>query len=211
VQRYRQEVAESGVGKVKPLDLPVLRAKMAAKSQANRKKQPPGGGGGAGRVGANINKVESEESAYIRISASSIGSFTESRDRFEANKNEASTKQKWQGGIYSGRHADPTLLTPEEAAGVDWKKFYRSVSDRDQFGRRHFVYELPASGATRNSGASGASGGAAPTRLTEEEAARIDWMKSHRTGGRRDPVTGRRELLYKLPTAVGGGRPSVSS
>jgi len=193
---------------VKPLDLPVLRAKMAAKSQANRKKQPPGGGGAAGRVGANINKVESEESAYIRISASSIGSFTESRDRFEANKNEASTKQKWQGGIFPGRRTDPTLLTPEEAAGVDWKKFYRGVSDRDQFGRRHFVYELPASGAT---GASGASGGAAPTRLTEEEAARIDWMKLHRTGGRRNPATGRRELLYKLPTALGVGRPSVSS
>ena len=95
-------------------------------------------------------------------------------------------------------------MTPEEAAGVDWKKFYRAVSDRDQFGRRHFVYELPASGASGN------SGGAAPTRLSEEEAARIDWMKLHRTGGLRDPVTGRRELLYKLPTAVGAGRPSVS-
>ena len=42
------------------------------------------------------------------------------------------------------------VLTAEEAAMVDWKRFHRVVSDRDQAGRHHFLYQLPANNQSRN-------------------------------------------------------------
>ena len=68
-------------------------------------------------------------------------------------------------------------LTEEAAAGVDWKRFHRVVSGRDDAGRHR--YEMPA-----------------------REASMIDWRKFHRVAGPRDDLTGRRSWLFRIPSQV---------
>ena len=76
---------------------------------------------------------------------------------------------------------------------MDWKQFHRVVSRRDAGGRRHTLYALPETDGQVGDGDS-------RKLVTEEEAQYIDWMKYHRIGGPRDPLTGKRSSLYELPS-----------
>jgi len=126
---------------------------------------------GVGR-GKNVNQARNNQ----RSSASKSSSVREPKAIIQGNRDRGNRR----------------VLTAEEAAMVDWKRFHRVVSDRDQAGRHHFLYQLPANNRSRN-------GVAAPRMLTEAEALKIDWKKFHRVGGPRDQVTGRRSCHYKLP------------
>jgi len=80
------------------------------------------------------------------------------------------------------------LVTAEEASVVDWKRFHRIVSPRDDRGRRRYVYALPFGKATAE--------GKTKYWLTEEEAKGIDWKDFHRVR----PFRGNGDNgLYKIP------------
>jgi len=104
--------------------------------------------------------------------------------RTDRGENGDSKNKNSESSVVAEQRKQPELVTAEEAKGVDWKRFHRIVSPRDDFGRRHYFYALPQIQI---------KDGKAQYWLTEEEAEEIDWKKFHRVR----PYQG--DYLYKIP------------